>query len=443
MNMMSEGTTQGFSSDFGKFWLGQVISALGSSFTGFALPLLVYKLTGSAINLAISVAANMVPHLLFGLVIGAWTDRADRKTLMIWADIGRAATIASVPVAGMLGLLTVWQIYAVLFIVSTLGIVFDAANFAAIPSLVGKDDLVTANGRIEASYNAATIVGPLLAGVMIGFMPVEEVLLIDAASFVFSAFALTLIARSFNEIKKERPTTSIRQDVAEGLRYVIGHPVLRNISLMMALVNFVSISIYAQRVYFAKEQLGASDEVLPILWSASAVATIGFAILAGSIRKRWSFGKAALGALMTQGALIIVLSYISNFWVAVPVFALMFGVGSMFNIFTGSLRQAIAPRHMLGRVRTIAGVLAWSANPVGALLGGYLIERTGNVGLVFMGMGILVVAIPAAFYFSPLGHAEDYMPKEEAAPPPPKVEQEERTPPATSQAELEESMPVP
>src|SRR5438093_7836358 len=129
-------TTTRLSTDFWKFWTGQAVSALGSSFTGFALPLLVYKLTGSAINLALATAAYFIPYLLFGLVIGAWVDRIDRKRLMIWTDLGRGAIIASIPLLASQDLLSIWWIYAVLFVNSTLSIAFDSAEFAAIPSLV-------------------------------------------------------------------------------------------------------------------------------------------------------------------------------------------------------------------------------------------------------------------------------------------------------------------
>jgi len=414
---------KGLSPDFWKFWTGQAISALGNSFTGFALPLIVFKLTGSAVNLAISVAAGMLPHLLFGLIIGAWTDRVDRKRLMIFADLGRAALIASVPVAAVGGFLSVWWIYGVLFLETTLSIAFDAAEFAAIPSLVEQDDLVTANGRIEASYQAATIAGPLLAGLMIAFMPIEDVLAFDSLSFVVSAGSLFIVGRSFNEITREKKTTTIRQDIVEGLRYVIGHPVLRNISLMMAMVNFVFVTVWAQRVLFATEQYGLDEQrdawMLGVLWSAGTIGVIFWSLMVGNLRKRWKFAVVALGALMSQGALVIALAFINNFWVAVPVFAMMAGLGSMFNINTGSLRQAIVPRHMLGRIRTIAGVLAWSANPLGALLGGYLIEEVfGQAWPVYAGIGVLTVIIPAVFFFSPLGHAEDWMPKKQEAPAP-------------------------
>jgi MFS family permease len=144
------------SADFAKFWLGQTISNLGSSVTVFALPLLVFKLTGSPLNLGVTMAVSFVPYLLFGLVIGAWVDRLDRKRLMLATDVARALLIATIPVLADAGALSVAWIYAIAFLQSTLTIAFDSAEFAAIPSLVsGKDDLVTANGRIQASYSAA------------------------------------------------------------------------------------------------------------------------------------------------------------------------------------------------------------------------------------------------------------------------------------------------
>lgn len=418
------------SGDFWKFWTGQAISALGDSFTGFALPLLVYKLTGSALNLALSTAAYMLPYLLFGLVIGAWVDRLDRKRLMIFTDLARAAIIATIPLVASFNMISVWWIYAVLFISSTLSIAFDAADFAAIPSLVNPDDLVTANGRITASYSAARVIGPLLAGGLVAILPLYDLILVDAASFAVSSATLALIRISFNATK-EKKTTRIREDVVEGLRYVIGHPVLRNISAMMALVNFVSATTGTQAVLFAKQQLGASDSQIGWLFSAGSVGVILLSLLAGRLRKRFPFSKVALSALMLEGVMIIALSFTQVYWVALPLWALMSGLGILFNINTGSLRQAIVPNHMLGRIMSIAGVLAWSAIPLGAFLGGVVVDQTQNIGLVYGVIGLLVVIIPFAFSFTPLGRAEDYLPKKEesAEPTPQPVIQHDEAPP--------------
>ena len=400
-------------SDFWKYWTGQTISNLGSSITLFALPLLVYKLTGSALNLGITTAAEFLPYLLFGLILGAWTDRVDRKRMMIGTDIARALIIASIPLLYAFGLLVVWWIYVVGFIHATLTICFEAGQFAAIPSLVNQDDLVTANGRIQASYSGASVLGPLLAGALVALVSLPALMLIDAFSFLLSSFSLLLIKKRFNTGEKRAPT-SIRSDVVEGLRYVLSHPVLRNISIMMAMVNFVGTTAYAQLIYFAKLRLQASDFQASLLYSAGSLGVVILALAAGPLRKRLSFSTVALGALMLEGILTVVFSLMHLYWAAVVLWTLIGGLGILFNINTGSLRQAIVPNHMLGRVITIAGVLAWSAIPLGSLLGGVAISSTQNVALVYGVIGVLIFLIPLAFSFTALGHADRYVPKGKA-----------------------------
>src|SRR5262249_14924670 len=142
-------------------------------------------------------ASYFIPYLVFGLVIGAWVDRVDRKRLMILADLGRCAVLVSIPICSYAGILSIWWIYAVSFLQACLTIAFDSGEFAAIPSLVPKEQLVAANGRIMASYQAASVAGPLLAGVLVSFVRVADVLLVDGVSFVVSAVSLALVRRSF------------------------------------------------------------------------------------------------------------------------------------------------------------------------------------------------------------------------------------------------------
>lgn len=415
--MQNNATTQErvrkFSSDFWKYWMGQTISNLGSSITLFALPLLVFKISGSALDLGIASAATFLPYLLFGLILGAWADRVNRKRMMIGTDIGRSLIIVSIPLMFALGLLTIWWIYIVAFIHATLTICFEAGEFAAIPSLVNKDDLVTANGRIQASYSGASIVGPLLAGVLVTLIPLSALLLIDSFSFLASSFSLALISISFNKSEKRAPT-SIRSDVVEGLRYVFSNPILRNISIMMALVNFVGSTAYAQLIFFAKSQLQATDFQASLLYSAGSLGVVILALAAGPLRKHWSFSTVALGALMLEGILTVVFSLMQMYWVAVVLWTLIGGLGILFNINTSSLRQTIVPNHLLGRVMSIASVIAWSAIPLGSLLGGFAISWTQNVALVYGVIGALIFLIPFGFSFTALGHADKYIPKRNA-----------------------------
>lgn len=374
----------------------------------FALPLLIYKLTGSALNLGLSMAVGMLPYLLFGLVIGAWVDRLDRKRLMIGVNFALACLMASIPVIAYAGHLSIAYIYAVEFSGSTLGIFFNSAEFAAIPSLVGKDNLVTANGRIQASYSAVTVAGPVLAGIMVSFVPLQTVLFVDAGSYLIASVTLLTVRGSFN-VETKKAITSIRNDVVAGLRYVLSHPVLRNISLMMAMVNFVGATVNAQIVLFAKRELSASNTQIGWLFAAEGVGVVVLSLAAGPLRKRWSFSVVALSALASSGVAIVALSFTRSVYAALPLIALMSGLGILFNINTGSLRQQIVPNDMLGRVISIAGVLAWSAIPLGSTLGGVIIQTSGNVVLVFAVIGFLTIAIPLGFSMTPLGHADRYV----------------------------------
>jgi MFS family permease len=401
--------------DFWTFWAGQVISSLGSSVTGFALPLLVYKLTGSALNLALSTALNMIPYLLFGLVIGVWVDRVDRRRLMIAADIGRALMIALIPLLDAAGLLAIAWLYVVIFVNATLAICFDAASFAAIPSLVDRDNLVTANGRILASYSMAGIIGPLLAGVLLSVVSLPLLFTGDALSFLVSAVSLAYVRSSFNAATSGEKATSVRSAIREGLQYVLTHPVIRWIILLSVLVNLVVATVYTQFVLFAKTVLAVTDTQLGIIYAAAGLSVVLASLAAGPLSRRVPFGLLGLGALMLYGLLTVGLALTREFWLGLLCWAGIAGAATIWNITSASLAQALVPNELLGRVSTFAKVLAWGAIPVSALLGGVLIQWTRNVALIYALLGALTFVVTFAFLFTPLGRAKHYRAAGEAA----------------------------
>ena len=138
----------------------------------------------------------------------------------------------------------------------------------------------------------------------------------------------------------------------------------------MALVNLVGTTAFAQLVYFAKERLHATDTEIGILFAADSLGVVVLSLAAGPLRRRWRFSTVALGALMLSGVLTVVFAAVPAYWLAVPLWGLIGGLGILFNINTSSLRQAIVPNHLLGRVMSVAMELAWSANPIGAVLSG-------------------------------------------------------------------------
>jgi MFS family permease len=408
-----------FGAEFWMFLLGQTVSNVGSSFTIFVLPLLVFKLTGSAFNLALVASAEYIPYLLFGLIIGAWVDRVDRRRLMILTDIAQALVISSIPLLGALGLLSVWWIYAVGFVSSTLWIFFNTAEFAAVPSLVPEEDLPAANGYLQASYATATVVGPLLAGLLVAVAPIHLVLVVDALSFLVSALAVGLVKVSFNDADSAERQRSerLQRDVVEGLRYVLGHPILRNTCLMMALVSCVGFTVYAQLVFYAKERLGASDTQVGLLYAAGSVGMIAFALVASPLRRRLSFSKVMLGTLMLQGVLTVLLASTRAYWVGVLLWAVMWGLVVLLDINSNSLWQMIVPNRLLGRVQSVVNVLSWSTIPLGTFIGGVAIQLTQDVSLVYRAIGIIIFLAAVAFSFTALGHAERYLPQGESQEP--------------------------
>ena len=398
---------QKFTGDFWKFLTGQSISTLGSSFTGFALPLLIFKLTGSALNLAFTVVATVLPYLLLGLVIGAWADRVQRKRLMIGTDFARALVIASIPLVYALGFLSVWWIYAVAFVASTLSICFDAANFAAVPGLVRRDELVAANGRIQASYSLAKIIGPVLAGLLILKVPLQLLLLVDAASFLVSEASLLLIRASFNATAGEkRAATSIRHDIREGLRYVLKQPVLRSLILLLFFINFILPTTTSQLVLFAKQWLSASDTQVGLLYAGGSFGIVLFSLGASRLRKRLSFGIFVLGSLALEGVMTAAVAFTHLYWIALVCWLSRGGCDALFIIGSYSLTQHIVPDRLLSRVITTVRVLTWSTASVGALIGGFAIEQTKNVGLVYSVIGLLAFLIAVGFWLTPLKDAE-------------------------------------
>jgi MFS family permease len=401
-----------FSRDFWKFWTGQTVSTLGSSFTSFAFPLLIFRLSGSSLNLAFTVVATVLPYLLFGLLIGAWVDRANRNRVMVVTDLARALVIASIPLASVQGLLSVWWMYAVAFLHSALTICFDAANFAAVPSLVQQEDLVIAHGRVQAGYSTAKVGGPLLGGLLSVVVPLPMLLLLDAGSFLVSAASLVLITTSFNTTSQGRQApTNLRQDMAEGLRSVWKHPLLFWLTLLLLLVNFILPTSSAQLVLFAKQWFAASDAQMGLLYAAGSLGTVIFSFVAGQLRKRWPLGRIALGALMMEGLFTALTAVMHWYWMLLLLWALRGGADVLFIITSYSLAQIAVPNQLLGRVITVIRVLTWSTASLGAVLGGLAIERTHNVGVVYAGIGLLIFAVTLMFFLTPLGHTERPLPR--------------------------------
>ena len=387
--------------DFARLWAAQSTSAIGSQFTALALPLLAaLSLGASPMAFGVLAAAAGLPHLLFGLLAGAWVDRLRRRPVMIAADVARAVLLATIPVAATLGALRIELLVAIAFLVETFTVFFDIAYLTYIPSLVSRGDLVEANSRLEATASAAQVIGPALGGTLVRVLGAPMALLVDTLSYLVSA---TLIWRiRTREAPPQRPggAMGLRAEIAQGLRAVWQSPVLRALALsstMMNVAGFLFLSIY---VLYMTRDLGLGAEAVGLVFAAGGVGALLGSISAGPARSRWGVGRVLLGSqilfgllgmlvplavLFPDGALPLVVAAEFLQWVMV----LVFSINSV------SLRQAITPDRFLGRVNGTMRFIVWGSRPIGSLLGGYLGSRVGLPATLVVGaFGMLIAFVP-------------------------------------------------
>src|SRR6476661_10853402 len=214
--------------DFLKLWTAETVSVFGTAITQLALPLIaIVVLHVSAFEVAALGTVEFLPFILFSLPAGVWVDRLRRRPILIVGDLGRAVAIASIPVAFYFDALTIWQLYIVGFINGCLTVFFDVAWQSYLPSVVERDQLVEGNSKLQITRSAAQILGPGMAGVLIGILQAPFAIVADAVSFVVSALFVFAIRRPEPAIEPHDeatgPRPSMRSEIRAGLGYVTGH----------------------------------------------------------------------------------------------------------------------------------------------------------------------------------------------------------------------------
>ncbi|HEX9236638.1 MAG TPA: MFS transporter, partial [Actinomycetota bacterium] len=240
-------------SEFRRFFTARTISFAGSSLTYVALPVLVYSLTRSPLLTGVVAGFEAVPYLLFGLFAGALADRWNRRRLMVVSDVLSAAALGSLPAAAAFGALTVGQVLAVAAIAPTLFVFFDAANFGAVPVLVGRDRIPAANSAIWAAATIGDITAPAAAGALLAIVAPTSLIGIDAATFAASAFLIRAIRRPLSDPGRALVSglAGLRTDVAEGVRFLVRHSTVRTMTVLGACQSIAGGAFVGQMVVWA------------------------------------------------------------------------------------------------------------------------------------------------------------------------------------------------
>jgi MFS family permease len=389
--------------DFVRLWSAQTVSQFGTQFTQLALPLVAIDvLHVSAFEVAALTTVEFLPFLLVSLPAGVWVDRLRRRPILVVGDLSRAVLLASVPIVYWLGHLTMVQLYIVGFLVGIATVFFDVAYQSYLPSLVERNQLVDGNGKLEISRAAAQLGGPGLAGLVVNALRAPAALLFDAVSFVGSALFIFSIKKGEPAALTEAPKRRMREELREGLRYVLQHPYLKNIAACTALFNFFGNVAFAVVLVFARRELHLSPLAIGLAFTLSNIGPLLAAFNTDRISTRFGVGRTIIGASIIGGPMTLLVAFAPHGNAALLLLVPVLTVGGLanviYNVTQVSLRQAITPERMQGRMNSVMRFIVWGTVPLGAIVGGVLASRIGVRETVILGgIGCCLPFIPVLF----------------------------------------------
>ena len=365
-------------------WIGNVMSLV-------ALPVLIYQLTGSAALTGLLAAAGALPYLILGLPAGALADRWDsRRTMAGWSTVAGVAML-SVSVAHALGRLTAAHVIVTAFVVGTAFVFADAAGFGALPRLVGRENVGRATASQAAINTVISIAGPGIAGVLITLIGPAWVVGLDGVGYLVEAVLLARLP-----LPRVRPASGrprLLADVAEGLRFVWEHHIIRVLTLVGLGHAVTGGAVSALLVVVGVEALGFTDDDsrLGVLYMAASVGSFGGSMLVTRLQRRLRVGTITLAGLTVTAVLVVALALTSDWIVGVALLALL--NAAMITVILNAIvvRQTLTPMRLQSRVNTTARMISWGGSPLGAALGGLIAGAAGiRLALLVCAAGVLV-----------------------------------------------------
>ncbi|MEW5991479.1 MAG: MFS transporter [Chloroflexota bacterium] len=361
---------------FGRLWAAGAISNLGDGMLLAAIPLLVSTLTREPLLVAGATVAGQLPWLLLALPAGALVDRWDRRDVMLAADGFRAVVVLALAgvAVGAGAPFGVLAVYLIAFLLASAETFFDPASEAVIATIVRPDRLASANGRLQTSTWLTNIfLGPAIGAFLFG-LGAGWPFVADAASFVIAVLIVATLHGSYRATAEAsappRLRAPLRVEIAEGLRWLARHRLLRSLAIAAGLINLATFGVIAIFVIYARDVLGVSGTAYGALLSAVGLGGLIGATIAP--RAIWILGPG--GAIRLGLGLGAVAALVMSTAVSVPVVAIAslgFGVMLTFwNVAVITIRQRLVPDELRGRVMSAYRLLSWGSQPIGAVAGG-------------------------------------------------------------------------
>jgi MFS family permease len=404
--------------DFMLLWGGQSISELGSGVTQLALPLTaVLVLKASAFQVGLLTAATYASFALIALPAGAIVDRIAKRRLLVVCDAARMLIIGSVPVAAAAGALTLGQLYVVALLAGVCTVFFDVAYQSYLPSLIPVEQLNEGNGKLGATQSFAQAAGPGLGGALVGLIGAARAMSADAFSYAVSVTSLLLIRSRADgpsahaaAARDGHILSGLRTDIAEGLQFVVRHPILRKVVACTGTVNFWSGASTAVTTIFLVRVLHLHPALIGLLYALGAIGGVLGGVFTGRF-SRW-IGSARI--VWLSSLLFVLCSALRP--LAEPGWrVVLFGVGGvgitfsvvLFNVAQLTYRQVITPPALLGRMNAAVRWIVWGTLPLGGLVGGALGTAIGIRPTLWCSVIGSAPAV-ALIVFSPLRSMRDF-----------------------------------
>lgn len=364
---------------FRDFWVGQTVSLFGDQVSLLAIPLLAaLELHADAVQMGLLTAAALVPNLLFAIHLGAWADRRPhRRRLLIAADVGRALLLLTIPLAWLLGVLSLVQLYAVAFAAGSLGVLFSVAYDVVFVALLDREQYIQGSSLLNGSRAASIVAGNSVAGLLVQALSAPIALFLDALSYLGSAF---FIGRA-GAVEASPARAEEGASRAAGTRFITRTPLIRASLLASATLNLFNTGFYALLVLYATRSLGMGAGALGLALAIGGFGSLVGACVVRRLSSRIGLGKALVfGFVLTPAPLLLVpLAAVTQ----VP--AVLVGIAEFFNgmgvmvldVGLGSLYAALVPDQLRARVSGAFLLVNYGIRPIGALAGGLLAAVVG------------------------------------------------------------------
>ena len=386
---------RGLGPEFRKLWAASAVSNLGDGVWLVGAPLLAAALTRDPALVAGIAFAQRLPWLLFPLLSGALADRLDRRRTMVAVATFRAALVGALGLAVLLGLASMPLLYVIFFLIATGETLFDTSAAAVVPAVVPRADLARANARLGGTWTVANqFVGPPLGGFLFS-TAASFPFLLGAGGLAAAAGLLTALRGSFKAVRKEgAPRGDLRGEIAEGVRWLWRHRLLRTIALSMALLNLTLVAQVSIMVLFAEERLGLGPEGYGALLTAYGVGGVLGSFVADRVLARLGASTYLRLAIVIEAATPAAIA-LSGSPLVVGAVLVLFGVHAIvWGALLTSLRQELTPDRLRGRVGSVHALIEYGTAAPGALLGGLLATRFGLTAPFWLGATTGVLLIP-------------------------------------------------